>query len=670
MSADPGVLHTIKIPKAFSARIVSMNWLHRRGKSRHFGSKLDDSGKIPPAPARTGKPKADRAPTPSQGRQLYYRFAVILGIGILVGLLAVISQRFFEGPGRIVVFWPANAVVFGVIFAASSPARAQDIWALIGAAFIGNITANLTTGDPLLMALPLALSNTLEIASGTWLAWYLPGPQPQINQVAGIIKLAAITSLAAPALGALTAATSLNLLHHDQFCPAYLTWFAADALGNALFIPIVTSLTIQGPASVVPTRKLSFFALAISLTAFALIFNQSSILPLFLASPLLLPVVLTAGLIGTTIALAFVSVIAVIFTLTGHGPMWVLAPYHPDLRIFLLQGFLVTALITAIPVAFALDARKLLISKLDAQKHKLSQSEAHYRSLAELSSDIILISNANGRIAYLSPAIERVLGFKPEQAIGFNTRKFVHPDDQAMLADVMKKLGGDIREVSAELRVRHQGGHYVWLEDRVRIGHRAAGGELEFISVLRDISIRRAQEEQRMADLARLDTLANTDPLTGLANRRRFADQLDQEWQRAIRENAPIALLSLDADHFKSFNDRYGHPAGDSALQTIAEAMGRETLRSADLVARIGGEEFAAILPGTSLEGALKVAERMRNAITQIGIQHEDSETGYLSVSIGVAAVIPERDQLSYSLIEAADRALYAAKDGRDRVAS
>jgi diguanylate cyclase (GGDEF)-like protein/PAS domain S-box-containing protein len=604
----------------------------------------------------------------SRPYQLCFNNIAIVGLMILVSLIALTSKWFFEGPGHVAVFWAANAIVLGIALAAQRPLHPTIMVKLLAASMIGDAAAALLSGDGLWSSLVFALSNGMEVAAGSWLAWSLPGPKPHLNRIFGFFKLIISTSLVAPAISALPTAGFLCFTHVENFRHAYITWFAADGLGNALFVPVVITLITQGRQAIVPSRKASFLALGLSLSGFILVFSQSAIPPLFLIAPLLFPIIVTAGLIGTAINLALVAIIAVVFTLTGHGPMWALAPGNADARIFLLQGFLLSASVSTIPVAFAFDATKTLIDKLHKQKLKLEQREAHYRNLAELSSDIILISNLNRQISYVSPAATRLLGFKPDDVIGGFFHDFIHLDDHPTVSNAMKRLGGDVREISVELRARHAEGHYIWLEARSRIGHRSSDGNLEFISVMRDISTRRAEEERRLADLLRLDTLANTDPLTGLANRRRFTEQLDQEWHRAAREVAPIALLSLDAGNFKAFNDRYGHPAGDDALRNIAIVMGNEALRAADLVARIGGEEFAAILPGTTLEGALKVAERIRQAVSSINICHADSRIGILSVSIGVASLTPKRDELVQILIAAADRALYEAKKERNRV--
>lgn len=167
-----------------------------------------------------------------------------------------------------------------------------------------------------------------------------------------------------------------------------------------------------------------------------------------------------------------------------------------------------------------------------------------------------------------------------------------------------------------------------------------------------------------------LERLANLDGLTQVANRRRFDEYLFQEWKRGAREHQPLSLILLDVDYFKLYNDFYGHLSGDDCLQQIAKALSRAAKRPADLVARYGGEEFALILPNTSAEGAVRVAEEIRNQVQQMKMPHAASPIGdRVTLSSGVSSTIPNRDCLPKCLIAAADEALYEAKNrGRDRI--
>ncbi len=176
--------------------------------------------------------------------------------------------------------------------------------------------------------------------------------------------------------------------------------------------------------------------------------------------------------------------------------------------------------------------------------------------------------------------------------------------------------------------------------------------------------------EERYRRLASsMETLATVDPLTGIANRRQFDRVIAAEWQRALRDGSPLALLVLDVDLFKAFNDLYGHLVGDECLRSIARIAADTSRRPADAVARLGGEEFAVILPGTPVAGARETAERLRSAVMELALAHEGSAHRVVTVSVGCAAMIPEDGIDATAIFAAADAALYAAKKaGRNRV--
>ena len=184
--------------------------------------------------------------------------------------------------------------------------------------------------------------------------------------------------------------------------------------------------------------------------------------------------------------------------------------------------------------------------------------------------------------------------------------------------------------------------------------------------MLRDITTRKQLEEE-------LAKLALQDALTGLANRRSFDQALEREWDRTVREEGQMALLLIDIDQFKLFNDEYGHQAGDDCLRSVATCIRSQLSRSTDTAFRYGGEEMAVVLGGTGREGAMEVALRLRQAVIALSIPHARSSAArHVTISIGVATAV-SRDggsmRMPEGLLQAADHALYRAKaEGRNQV--
>jgi diguanylate cyclase (GGDEF)-like protein len=199
-------------------------------------------------------------------------------------------------------------------------------------------------------------------------------------------------------------------------------------------------------------------------------------------------------------------------------------------------------------------------------------------------------------------------------------------------------------------------------------------GAVDFIAKPVNPAVVRARVRTHLTLKAQSDLLRQmvfVDGLTGVANRRCFDERFETEWQRAVRSTLPLALLMLDVDFFKRFNDLYGHQAGDECLRRVASATKGALRRPADMVARYGGEEFACILPETDLEGALSVAESMEQLVRSLGTAHANSDVSdAVTVSVGVGVLMgrPERDGDPTQLLALADAQLYRAKhDGRGR---
>ncbi|WLI90321.1 diguanylate cyclase [Massilia sp. R2A-15] len=214
--------------------------------------------------------------------------------------------------------------------------------------------------------------------------------------------------------------------------------------------------------------------------------------------------------------------------------------------------------------------------------------------------------------------------------------------------------------------------YVVKLPDRLELLARIRYHSSGYISRLqRDEAFAFLRASQRnLADAnIELQKLAALDSLTGIANRRRFDEVMRAEWQRGQREKKPLSLIMCDLDCFKVYNDSFGHLAGDLCLKKAAAVLTEHLKRPADVVARFGGEEFAIVLPATGPEGALLIANACRDHLERLSIDNPQAPGGLVTMSLGVATIVPSKASSPEALIEKADKALYAAKnDGRNRV--
>lgn len=248
-----------------------------------------------------------------------------------------------------------------------------------------------------------------------------------------------------------------------------------------------------------------------------------------------------------------------------------------------------------------------------------------------------------------------LFGVPLEEVVGQRTRDYYAvPEERDQMIERLIAQG---QLDSFLVKLKKRGGQEFWAEMSARIVE--LDGQRCSLVGLHDVTAQKRLEEQ-------LRALATRDSLTGAANRRHFVELAERERQRSLRSGSPLALCLLDADHFKDVNDRYGHVAGDHVLAALATSA-QSQLRVADVLGRLGGEEFAILLPDTPLEGAEVLAERVREAVAAHRVPSGDAEEIAVTISVGVAEL---RDAESFeSLLKRADRALYAAKDrGRNRV--
>jgi diguanylate cyclase (GGDEF)-like protein/PAS domain S-box-containing protein len=297
------------------------------------------------------------------------------------------------------------------------------------------------------------------------------------------------------------------------------------------------------------------------------------------------------------------------------------------------------------------------------------ETEARYRLLADNASDAIICVNSKGHRSYVSPSFCGMTGWTQEELVGMSRHDLIAPEDHMAVNTGLDRLSPGDPPFTEQYRQVTRSGKPMWVEMRASAVTTEFEGVLEYILNIRDITQQKLAEDELAEANAELSAISLNDALTGIANRRNFDQTLRREWNRAKRGGHSLALLMVDADQFKAYNDRYGHVMGDDCLKVIAKRLAGSVQRAGDFVARYGGEEFAVILPDMLVENASIVAERMRKAFLEETRLHDGNEPGIVTVSIGVTAIVPGRAMEETVLLELADKALYQAKhEGRNRV--
>lgn len=312
------------------------------------------------------------------------------------------------------------------------------------------------------------------------------------------------------------------------------------------------------------------------------------------------------------------------------------------------------------------------ITELRLAELALKESERHLSQIVDGSSIATFVIDTEHRVTHWNQACAQLTGLSACQMVGTtDSWRAFYLAPRPCLVDLVVDGASDavlaehypqFREstllasaVEAEGFFPHMGRDGRWLYFTAVPLRHTDGRISGAIETLQDITLQRKAQ-------AELEKLASHDGLTCIANRRSFDRKLDDEWHRACRNGAKLSLLMIDIDHFKYYNDTYGHQAGDVCLQQVAKALEQVACRSSDLVARYGGEEFAVILSETNIHGAAAVAKRIIERITELALPNSTGEGGRVTLSIGVACLQAVRDQPSNNLIAAADSALYQAK--------
>lgn len=334
-----------------------------------------------------------------------------------------------------------------------------------------------------------------------------------------------------------------------------------------------------------------------------------------------------------------------------------------EFRIRTICGNLRMVLIST--VGITLDgAPALLMCGMDMTheneiQEQLRESEHHFRRLFESMQDVYYRTNAQGVVQHVGPGVRRVLGYEPHEIEGHTAESYYpHSSDRdAFKAAIMAH--GEVSDFPGQM-VRKDGTVIdISISSHALFDHNGKFAGVE--GLYRDVTQRKNLERE-------LQRLATTDMLTGMANRRSFLEVAEAAFQRAREGHAPLTLLMLDLDHFKSINDRFGHLEGDRVLAEFAQAT-KHQLRASDTVGRLGGEEFGLLLPSTTPTEGADIATRILEAIRALELTDSNGQPYRITTSMGLGTLSPG-DRSLHDLLDRADQALYLAKHrGRNQLA-
>ena len=523
----------------------------------------------------------------------------------------------------------------------------------------------------------LVCAAALFLASGlVGGGWKIAGPMMVVNMVEGVVATLLLNrarafgnplgtlgwllefvipiGLVAPGISAATVLGLSALMGVDGTAVA-IPLFCGHALGNLMFTPLTRIAALDGVRAI-RTELLQhgpgeLVGLLGGVTLVALyVFTQNKAPLLFLVFVPMMLIAFRLGASGSVIGMVIIAAFAGWSMVAGNGPVN-LMNIGLDGQIRFIQFYLVAIVLTVLPVSADLKNRTELLRAMQL-------SEQRYRLVAEHSDDILLHLELDGRIRYVSPSIGRMTGFKAEDLIGTVSRNLVVPEAlEAVRQGHLATLAARGRTHSFEYLAKTTTGHQLWFETRARALIDENGAIESTLCIIRDVTARKEAEHE-------LSHAALTDPLTGLPNRRSFEGAV----KKRAAETAPgesDCVAMFDIDRFKRVNDRFGHDAGDAVLQTFARVL-RNVIRHDDIIARLGGEEFAVLFPCTEVQQALLVCERLREemakTLTEIGAQVIG-----VTVSGGVSMLGPRGLE---DALKQADRALYTAKrGGRDQMA-
>ncbi len=459
----------------------------------------------------------------ADGTELRSRLATPLSaiaLAVCIGLLCLLSITFTHQPGGLSNLWPASGVLVGVLLTA--PASRWNVY--IVAALLANVLVRLMYTGGWYSSIVLGIVSTLDAFVVAYALRRFGGNLFDMSRTIAVSTLATTSTIVACAASALIAAATLKIFRGADFWPLFATWFSVHAIGMVIFATLTAFACAQGSRLFGRPGKRIERLLVVTLVAVASIavFAQSRYPLLFIIPPVALLAAFRYRFSGFVLSTTVISIIAVISTLTGHGPLMLSVDTTPAERAFVLQLFIGSICVLTLPVAIVLTQRKWL-------ERRLASSESEYRLLAEYSHDLVVRIDAQGNRKYISPSASEMLGWNLDE-LREERWDLIHVDDRATLMVAMAKLRVEGGAATLVYRVQHRDGRYLWIEAHARLVPSRDGKTSDIIYSGRDIS-RRIKAEQ---DLAR--------------NQRRL---------RAIADNTPAFVVHVNTEERFTFANAY-----------------------------------------------------------------------------------------------------------------
>jgi diguanylate cyclase (GGDEF)-like protein/PAS domain S-box-containing protein len=588
-----------------------------------------------------------------------HAFAIRLASCFFFNTLSTVYVLFFERSAPTVnLIWVSNGVLLTYLLLA--PRWRWPGYLIAGIA--GMAFGSVLIREPLNTIFLYNPLNLVEVMIGALFLRTKSTQLPRFTDRRYLLKFVGFAVLAGPIVAGLLLLLVMQIWKHTAQPKIFLDWVIGDGLGTAVIVPTFAAIFATRFRDFASLRKhwqYPFLLVAVTVAAFS-----QNRMPLFiLIFPILVLLLMRLGLGWAALATLFVAASASWHSIHGYGPFAISGSAYSVGASIQLQFFLACCIFMIYLVSVILEER-------DETEYRLQKVSSIHSMVTDNSRDVILLADLDGRCTYVSPAIEGMNGWKPEELIDQKLSEQTHPDDRAKVEDAVHRLRHGSEGAIIEYRTQKRDGEYIWVESSLRLfRHRRTRIPAGSLSLVRDITERKHNESLLLKAYQALEELAVVDALTGVANRRRFNEYLATEWSRSARLEKPISLLLVDADSFKQHNDSHGHLSGDRCLKQIGDAAIEAAKRAEDLVARFGGDEFAVILPNTDNQGAVDVGIKIREALAQSNPVRDDDSEEPVTVSIGCATLVPKLGDHAETIIQMADEALYEAKrKGRNQL--